>query len=162
MSLQERIEQAKAEFTHARHRLVKTLETTPDDRLNWSPSPTSRTPIQIAAHGAAAVGNMLGNMDGRTFAVPTTAEADRGFREWEQQFTDRDQVIELLDKNTAEYFAWLDGLTEERMAQPMVLPFGFGSMPVLAGIPFMALHLMTHVAQMEYIQTIYGDHDWHL
>ena len=162
LSLKETVQRAKAEFGHAKSRLVRALETTPDDRLNWSPSSTSRTPLQLAAHCALSVHHMLGNMDGRTYAVPETAEADRSHRRDETQFTTREQVLDLLEDNSAKYFAWLDGLTPEKLHGPMTLPFNFGTIPVSAGIPFMALHMMTHVAQIEYIQTIYGDHDWHL
>ena len=30
------------------------------------------------------------------------------------------------------------------------------------GITFAAYHTHGHVAQMDYIQTIYGDQDWHM
>ena len=30
------------------------------------------------------------------------------------------------------------------------------------GITFPAYHTHGHVAQMDYIQTIYGDQDWHM
>lgn len=58
------IEAAKAEITRANHRIIKCLEKTPDDKLNWSPSPTARTPIQLVAHAAFGVNGLMGIVKG--------------------------------------------------------------------------------------------------
>jgi len=123
------IDTNRVEFTGARDVMAHALATTPDDRINWSPSPTARTPVQQVAHAAAAVAHLTATLDGRRFAVPTPAEADLEFRAWERQFTTRDEVLSLLARN---------------------------------GDAFPALHTRVHAAQIDYIQTIYGDHDWHL
>ena len=52
--MNEVIEEAKAEYLQAKERLIKALATTPDDRINWSPSPTSRTPIRDAGRNHAS------------------------------------------------------------------------------------------------------------
>ena len=49
---QEIIEHAKTDFLQAKERLCQALAATPDDRLNWAPSATARTPIQQTAHAA--------------------------------------------------------------------------------------------------------------
>ena len=36
------------------------------------------------------------------------------------------------------------------------------TVPMSAGVTFAAYHTHGHVAQMDYIQTIYGDQDWHM
>lgn len=158
----EAAEQARGAFIQAKDGLVHALTTTPDDRVNWSPSDTARSPLRVAGHAAIAVGSMLGNLKGDTFAIPNSTEAERFFRESDARFKSREEVIELLDSNGQAYQSWLDELTEERLDSPMVLPFGMGTIPVSLGITFMALHLQWHTAQINYIQTIYGDHDWHL
>jgi len=159
--MQESIEQTKATLGQAKARMTHLLNETPEDRLNWSPSATSRTPIQLVAHSAHAVFNIHEMLDGRPFAVQTTAEAEVFFKEWESAFTSREQVLAELDKNCSNYTAWLDGLTEEGYNAMAQGPFGMGSFPVSAGLGFPAMHMNGHIAQLEYIQTVYGDRDWH-
>jgi hypothetical protein len=159
---QETIDSAKGNFLYAKSQLVRALNTTPDDRINWSPAPSARTPIEIAAHAAEGVKNIHGTLDGRTFAVPTPEEADRGFRAWEAQFKTREKVLDLLERNSEAFVGWLDGLTPERLETMVTMPFGMGQVPLSMAITFVARHTQYHVAQMDYVQTLYGDRDWHM
>jgi len=158
----ERIDQAKASFLQAKQRLESALETTPDDRINWSPSATSRTPLALVAHAAGAIKNIHETLDGRTFFANSTTEADIGFREWERQFTTREHVLELLEQNSADYVAWLDALAPERLESLVEMPFGLGQVPLGIALTFPPAHTIDHAAQIVYVQTIYGDHDWHM
>ena len=159
--MRETIDQAKTKFLYAKGRIEQSLRTTPDDRVNWSPSPTARTPAQQVAHAAYAVKSLNETLSGRPFAIKTTEEADRFFREWERQFTSREHVSALLEENCAAYLAWLEGLTPECLQSPVELPFSLGTIPAAMGLGFPADHLLWHAAQIDYIQTIYGDLDWY-
>jgi len=152
----------KARFEQTKGIVVNALETTPDERINWSPSSTARTPIQLVAHVAWAVKSMLGNLTGDTYPVPTTQEANQQQREWEKQFSTRDEVLKLLDQNSSEYLAWLEDLTQEQLDSQVEMPFGMGAVPMEFAISFMPLHVHVHAAQLDYVQTIYGDQDWHI
>jgi hypothetical protein len=154
------ISQTKAEFIRAKERMAHVLAATPDDRINWSPSSTARTPLQQVAHGALAIAGIQGMMAGKPFPYASIAEADAAWRCDEKEFTTREQVLALLEKNSAEYLAWLDTLTPEQLAS--TLQTGFGSFPMAAAITFAADHLRGHTAQIDYIQSIYGDLDWHM
>ena len=156
------IEKARADYKQATGRLAQLLAKTPDDRLNWSPSPSARTPIQLAAHSAEAIKNIQGFLEGHPFEITDTAKADDFFRDWEKQFTTREQVVSLLEKTNARYLAFLDALTPDRLDTLVELPFGLGKAPLAIGLTFAPNHTQTHIAQLEYIQTIYGDHDWYL
>lgn len=160
--MQDRIDEFKAEFTQAVGGLKHALATTPDDRLSWAPSSTARSPLQVAAHVAISVRDMLGNLTGNTFPIESTEEAERYHRHRESHLKSRDEVLGLLDEATSAYFAWLDQLTEDQLDTLMLLPFNMGQMPVRMGISMMPFHVYWHTAQINYIQTIYGDHDWHL
>jgi uncharacterized damage-inducible protein DinB len=151
------VERAKGAFLNAKHGLLRALETTPDDRLNWRPSETARSPLHVAGHAAFAIDSMLGNMTGNTFPLETTDLAETYFRDLEQAFTSRGQVTELLESNSKKYLDWLDQLDDPQLESMFVLPFGMGSAKTADGLDFMALHLMWHTAQIQYIQTIYGD-----
>jgi len=138
------------------------LKDTPDERLNWSPSPTARTPLAIVGHSANSIHNITEMLKGRPFGMSTTAIADRGFRNEEQAFTSRDEVVSLFEKNSAAFIEWIDELKEEGLNDPITFPFGLGAGTVLHGITAPARHTEAHIAQLEYVQTIYGDHDWHI
>jgi hypothetical protein len=160
--MSEVIQSAKQEFERSRDRMMGLLKDTPDDKLNWSPSPTSRTPLAIVTHSAMAIHSITEMLKGRPFGVPTTATADKGFREEEQPFTSRSEVVALFEKNSAEYVAWIDALTEEGLNDPITYPFGLGTGTVLYGLCAAARHTEAHIGQLEYVQTVYGDQDWHL
>lgn len=154
------VTEAKAEFTRAKERIARDLATTPDERINWSPSSTCRTPIQQVAHAAMSIPGIQGMLIGKPFPFSSIDAMDSELRALEQPYTTREQVTELLDKNSADYLAWLDSLTPEQVASTVELPFG--PFPMAAAITFAADHIRNHAAQIEYMQTIYGDRDWHL
>ena len=152
------VNDAKAEFTRAKDRLAKALNTTPDDKAGWSPSPTARTPIEVVAHAASGTMGIHAMMTGKMEPV-NPADMDSMSREIEKGFTTKQQALDHLEKTSGEYVAWLDTLTAEQVAATVDSPFG--SFPVASAITFPADHLRGHAAQIEYIQTIYGDRDWH-
>ena len=152
---------AKAQLLHAKARIEHILSTTPDDRLHWSPASTARTPLQQVAHAARSVGAIGDLLEGHP-EPGTTAEADARFVAWEKQFQTREEVLTLLAANCARYCSLLDSFTSEQLAQNIQFPFGLGEGPRIACLGFAGMHTNDHAAQMEYIQTIYGDRDWHL
>ena len=154
------IERAKTDFAQAKEQLLTALASTPDDKLNWSPSPTARTPIHLTAHAAGALKSIHEMLQGRTFEASSTAEADRSFREWEAQFTAREPVLELFQTNSAAYEQFLETLTPDALDATFELPFGLGRAPVSEALTFAPDHTKWHGAQLEYIQTIYGDRTW--
>lgn len=154
------ISQAKAELGRAKDRMAFMLAHTPDDKLNWSPSPTARTPLQVAAHAAAANGYIRDLIAGKPFPFATLAEADAAGREHEKQYATREQVLALLEQTTADYSAWLDTLTPEQVGGMVTLPFA--TLPMAVAITLPADHLRGHTAQINYIQTCYGDFDWYM
>lgn len=156
------IEQAKSSFLQAKERMCRALATTPDDRINWSPAPTARTPVQLVAHAAEVVKGLHETLDGQPIGAKNLAAADQSFREAEREFTTREAVLSLLEENSAAYIAWLEALTPDRLGTIVQLPFGFGQAPISGVIPFQAHHMNGHTAQIDYIQTIYGDRDWHM
>lgn len=160
--MSEMIERTKNDFLQAKATLERALATTPDDRINWSPAPTARTPIQLVAHAAWSLGSMHEMLQGRTYAVPTTEQADKEFREWEGHFSTREKVLSLLEKNSAEFLSWLESLDPKELQTVITFPFGMGEAPMSVALPFMAVHVNWHAAQLAYLQTIYGDRDWHM
>jgi hypothetical protein len=153
------IEDVKSEFIRARDRLIKDLATTPDDRILWSPGPNARTPLAQVAHAASAIGNIQKMFEGDVQKFVNIHELDPQWRKDEKEFKTRDQVIALLEKNSSAYLAWLDSLTPAQVELKLKTPFG--EFPMASAITWAADHLRNHCAQLEYIQTCYGDITWH-
>lgn len=156
------IQIAKQDFEQSRARMLGLLGNTPDDRLNWSPSPTARTPLAIVAHAAISIHHITEMLKGRPFGVPSSAVADKYFRQEEAKFTSRADVVALFEGNAAAYVAWIDDLTEEGLSDPITFPFGLGTGTVLDCLSTPARHTDAHIGQLEYVQTIYGDQNWHI
>ena len=168
--MEDTINQAKAELIRAKAQMTHALATTPEGKLQWSPSPTARTPLQQVAHSAQSISTIQNMLAGKRFPYAGTGELDTAQRLTEkfdtaqrlaeEEFKTREQVLSLLEQTSAEYLAWLDTMTPALLASTVETPFG--PSPMVLAITFPARHLTGHVAQMDYMQTIYGDRDWHM
>ena len=154
------VDAAKSEFLRAKDRIVRALETTPDDRINWSPSMTARTAIDQVAHVALSIPGIQGWLSGEPFPFKDVQELDTFSRTQEESFLTRESVLSLLEENSQGYLEWLDSLTEEQLASTVSM--GPRAFPMMEAISFPADHTRGHAAQMDYMQTIYGDLDWHM
>lgn len=158
--MNEIIEAAKAEFLRSKNRLVKLLESTPDDKLNWAPAEGARTPVQQVVHAASAIPMMQAMFEGKPFPFASFKELDESSRETEKGYTTREAALELLETNSNGYIAWLDGLTDEQV-NSMFNMMG-NDVPMASAITFVADHNRCHAGQIDYIQTCYGDYEWHM
>jgi hypothetical protein len=150
------ISEAKAEYSRAKARMTTVFTATPDDKLNWSPSPTARTPLQIVAHAALGTSGIAGILQGKPFPFANMQELDTASRKMELDYTTREACVELLEKTSSDFLAYLDSLTPEALASQVKFPFG--EVPLVAAITFPADHLRGHTCQLDYVQTIWGDH----
>jgi len=160
--MNEYVEEQKQAFLRAKNRLTYLLEVTPNDRINWSPSATSRSPIALIVHSASALEGIQGMLMGKPFPSDSLEDFDKEMRASELGFKTRESAVELLEKNSKAYCDWLDTLDDDKLNELRNFPFGMGEKPVKSGLPFPAFHTQSHVSQLEYLQTIYGDLDWHV
>lgn len=156
--MNETITQAKAELDSDVASLIKRLDATPEDKLNWSPSETSRTPLQLVAHCAMALPGMQGMFEGKPFPFASMEELDKVLREDEKRFTTKEETVAFLASMCDEYKAWLDTLTEEQLNSMFTSPWM--TLPMSVAITMPINHIKGHTAQLDYLQTIYGDHNW--
>lgn len=154
------IEEAKAGYEQARDELLKNFAKMPEERVNWSPAPTARTPVEIVAHCAEAIGHLTEMMRGQPFGSPRTAEADQTFRENEKSFTSREQALAAFDKSSGNFLALLEGLDSSELDVMRPLPFGMGEAPMSVMVALPTMHTRSHIPQLEYLQTCYGDRTW--
>ena len=154
------ISEAKAEFIRAKERISKALMTTPNEKINWSPAPSARTPIELVVH--AGIGNtIIGNMIlGKPFPYGSMAEMDAASKTEEKKYSTREEALGILEKTSSEYLALLDSLTDEQLKSTVI--FGASSFPMASAITFPADHIRSHASQIDYIQTVYGDNEFHM
>lgn len=159
--LKERANDIKADLLMARDRLITLINTTPDDKLKWSPSPTARTPIQLVGHsGGALFAFSEMAQHGFTRDGVDTASFDADLREKEASFKSRDEVIGLLNQGCDAYCAYVDSLDEQALAEKV--PFIYGPTARVKVLEMGPAHTSVHGGQLAYLQTIWGDRDWHL
>jgi len=154
------VQESKRIFQMSVDRIQRVLQTTPDDRLQWSPAPAARTPLAQVVHVANSIRHIHAAMMGTRYETPTREEADAEFLAMEKEVQSREEALAMLHEQSAAYVNWLDQLPKERLSDLVPLPFDLGEATVEFMLVFPALHTSDHAAQMEYIQTCYGDRHW--
>ena len=153
----ELIENCKNDAVTAMEWFLRNLSYVPEDKLNWVPTATSKSALQIAAHTAVAAGNFAAMIRARklpggdeltAFIEKTTAA--------EKQLTDLGEVKDLLRKNTEEILAALDDLAPEDTQLTLDSSLGW-SMPMTFLMKLPAFHAIGHTAQIDFLQTCWGD-----
>lgn len=162
-STQAVIDQTLQTLAMCRQRFEKTFSFVPDDKLNYQVSETTKTPLRIAAHTALSNynfaniirGNMPGQMDPEAMKQMMIDVAAK-----EAAITTREQALELLAASVADVEAAVKEVNDSTVGQDVPTPFFTAPMPFWMNLP--ARHMDNHAAQIDYIQTIWGDMDWHM
>lgn len=154
------ISQVKTEFTNASERLKSCLISTPEDKINWAPSETARSPLQLVACGAMGTAGMKNTLSGEPFPFSSMQEMDATNRANEKKIKTKEEALKLLNDTSTEYLNWLDTLTPEKLNTVAKMPMG--DVPMKVAISYPAGHLHCRACQLDYIQTIYGDLTWHI
>lgn len=127
--------------------------------MTWTPSPSARNTVELVAHIAWAVGSIHQMYKGNPFQTETMEEADRDFRAWEAGVSEG-KAMALLEDNSAVFLRWLHGVSEADCETIIDTPFRLGSAPLGLALNWMSMHMDFHTAQIQYLQTIYGDREW--
>lgn len=154
------IPEAKSTFQMSIDRIKRILNRTPDERLLWSPAPTARTPLAQVVHAATSIGHIHNMVMGNPYTTATMEEADAEFLVLEGKISTREEALALLDRNSIAYLDWLDRLAEDQLSKLVTTPFGMGEAPIGFMLMMITFHTNDHAAQMDYIQTCYGDRSW--
>jgi hypothetical protein len=154
------VETAIGEAEQMNERLLRTFARVPDDRLTWAPSATARSAVELMAHCGFSLGFICELLGGTPYPAPTTAQADAEHLERERAVRTREEALSLWNSNHAKYVALIGAMAEEDMGRMVTLPFGLGAAPMSYMVGVGPLHTREHVAQLEYLQTIYGDREW--
>lgn len=129
----------------------------PDEKLSWTPTPTAKSAIQIAAHTALYAGRFARMIRDRRQPAPENLNEWLAERDAEEvAITSREEVETIFREGTDEVLAALDTLMPEDLE--MSLDSGQGwSMPMkqLIGLP--GFHATLHAGQIDYLQTCWDD-----
>ncbi|MGV3616763.1 MAG: DinB family protein [Fimbriimonas sp.] len=150
------IEKTKDEVQAASAQLLKTFEFVPDDKLNWTPSESARSPLGIVAHCGLANGAFATILRGEKLAFEGGPEEMMALsRRMEAKIDTREAAVKLIQESTASVLDALDGTTSEMLDSTPDSPFGPLPYPFWMSVP--PSHMIGHSRQIDYIQTIWGD-----
>jgi hypothetical protein len=151
------IDSAKQRAVSCMEMFLRNFAQVPDDRLNWSPTPTAKSPLRIAAHTALYAGRFARMIRDRRLPAPDDLDAWLAERTAEElAITSRDEIEPLFRAGAA---ALLDAMnTLEPDDIELVLESGQGwSMPMKQLLELPAMHAALHTGQIDYLQTCWDD-----
>lgn len=154
------IEHAKSFYESGAQRFLKTFSFTPDDKLTWSPSPTAKTSLRLAAHVAVTNYFFAQIFSGKSNEFKSAEEAMGFIDKEEKKITSRSEALKAIDDSGKVLLAALSTLTPDKLSTDAQTPFG--SVPMSHMITIPGLHMHSHGAQLDYLQTIWGDLDPHM
>lgn len=151
------IESAKQRAIGNMEFFLRNFRYVPDDKLNWSPAPSAKSPLRVAAHTALYAGRFAKMI--RERQLPSPENLDEWLAEREQEeiaITSRDEMERVFRQGTAEVVEALDSLKPEEVELQLTSPAGF-SMPMTQLIALPGWHATLHAGQIDYLQTCWDD-----
>jgi hypothetical protein len=160
MNIADLIAQSKRDTEQAAVQLLRTFEFVPEDRLNWSPSPTARTALQIVAHCRVANGMFAALLRGEALPLSSNPEeAAAQLREGGKDVSTRSAAMQSVKNSTTELLEALDKVSADMVSTEPVSPFGSFPFPFWMRLP--GEHMKGHARQIDYLQTVWGDLENH-
>lgn len=138
---------------------LRNFSKVPEDKLTWSPAPTAKSAIRIAAHAALYFSRFAEMI--RTKKLPEVADLDEWLRlrnTEEEAVTTREAVEGAFRAGLEEVRAAIDQLTPEEIASELDSGQGWTmSMSFLIRLP--GWHTTLHCGQIDLLQTCWGDQE---
>ncbi|MBC8063753.1 MAG: SRPBCC domain-containing protein [Chlorobia bacterium] len=146
------IRQAKNLAELALQRLARTFSYVPDDKLNWTPSETSKTPLRVLVHAALSNDYFAAVLRGDELPYQSAEEVVAMIKVKENEIQTRDQALGLLETTTRQTLEAFDKLDPARLTIDPKVAF----ILLLVG-----RHADGHASQIDYLQTTWGDLEDH-
>ena len=138
---------------------LRNFSKVPDDRLTWTPTPTAKSAIRIAAHTALHAGRFAQMIRDR--ALPKVENLDQWLAQRnaeEELLTSRAEVEAVFREGTAQVISALESLTPDEIESTLDSGQGWQmSMIWVMGLP--GWHATLHTGQIDYLQTCWGDQE---
>jgi hypothetical protein len=152
---------AKNELQQRSERLLHLFSLVPDDKRDWSPSSTSRTSSQIVAHCAVVFKFVEDAITGKLPENPPSVEDFlRVMYETENGIAAHENVTSALKDAVVRLREIIGTVTSENIDAQVNT--SFGPMPIRFLVTLAQEQLASHIGQIEYLQTIWGDLDNHM
>lgn len=142
------LQESAALFTEkSGQEMLLTLARTPDDRLEWKPEPTARTPMDFLRECSVHCDEWAQLLESYV---------------WPDQFMTRVGAITARDEAVLEMGGAIARLAQVIRSVPdekldLLLKTPWEEAPIGFWLTYAAGHTQYHTGQMNYIQTLYGD-----
>ncbi|MGE0002479.1 MAG: DinB family protein [Fimbriimonadaceae bacterium] len=151
------VEHCKESAVSGMEQFLHVFSFVPEDRLHWTPTPTSKTPMQVATHTAVTAGNFAKMI--RERQLPTGDEIPAMIARLvaeESLLTTPAEMEKEFRANTEKVLAALDTLTPD--AIELVFDTSVGWLMPMKRLMFLpGVHAVAHTYQIDYLQTCWGD-----
>jgi len=153
------VAQAQQFAQTGKEQFLRTFAYAPDDKLTWSPSPTAKSALRIAAHvgifnQAFAAILRAGKLPGASME-----EVAAAMNAAEQGVLSREQAVQVIEESVVAVCAALGALTPEAIDSVVETPVVTRPMPFFMNLP--GAHMGNHAAQVDCLQTTWGDLELH-
>jgi hypothetical protein len=152
-------ERMKIEYQAGLSRLLKSYHSTPSEKRGFSPSPTARTPKEIVLHCAMTADAFTNLLNGHSLPFTDYRQIEPAMRSQELEMVKTADEEKMLNEKSEAYYSWLEQAKESDFDSTVKL-LGM-EMPAKVVCEILTEHTVNHAAQIDYVQTIYGDRDWH-
>lgn len=140
--------------------LIRTFNAVPDDKLKWAPLDQGRTALD-AFSDAAQTCQMITKMIESKGEMKPSPQMFAQMRA-ERANWSKDDALAAMNTNSAAFYTAFGTLSEDDLAMPITMPMGGGTtMPLGAWIMMAYRTFISRFAQINYIQTLYGDTESH-
>jgi len=130
--------------------LLSTFAATPDDKLDFKPSESAKSPRELIQHIIGGNGLVA-----QCFGMASATSGSAAEHESAPMPHDREALIARVRETTEAIIAHIENLPDEAM--DTMVQFVVGPIPMPVFLLLDEWHISRHAGQLDYIQTIYGD-----
>ena len=158
-AMEDLVAECKESAVQGMEMFLRNFSFVPDDKLTWTPTPTAKSAIRIAAHTALYAGRFArmirdGQLPGSDNLTAWLAQRNAE----EVAITSRTEMETIFRKGTDEVIAALDSLTPEAVRSTLDSGLGW-SMPMANLLRLPGWHATLHTGQIDYLQTCWDDQE---
>ena len=156
------VELSKQRAVNGMEFFLRNFKHVPDDKLHWSPTPTSKSAMRVAAHTALYAGRFAEMIRDRKLPQPENLNDWLSERNKEEEaLTTREEMEKVFRQGTEEVLAALDSLSPEEV-ESSIVSGQFGSTPMKQLMALPGWHATLHAGQIDYLQTCWDDQEIYL
>ena len=131
----------------------------PDDKLNWTATPTAKSALRIASHTALYAGRFAHMIREKKLPSPENLSSWVAERDAEEvAIICRVEMERVFREGTDEVIAALGDLTPEAIGGTLDSGQGW-SMPMTQLMNLPGWHATLHMGQIDFLQTCWGDQE---